>query len=213
MHEYGHFPLLTEVLIAEDLKVVAEKKYSSVLGWDSPFEILCKLERDKERMQEAKTLHDFVDHTMNFTLTAYHMIDWVWSVVQRNPTDASDRFERDSWIAAIGFIPKKHEELLNWARAECPELEYCRQLANATKHLSCRLKDAASGVEFEVAPTLEWTRKQQEAPYASILDQHLAKNWRLVLVESGNEVDLSEVRDRVFGFWEDHSYRIYIGAE
>ena len=189
-----------------------EKNYTSVLGWDSPFDIACKLEREKERMQEAETLRDFVEHTMNFALTAYHMIDWVWAALQRVPVDGEAKFERDSWAAAIGYEPKTRDEVWSWAKSLCPELEYCRQLANATKHLSCRSKKDAPTAEFEVTPTAEWKRRQQKAPFTSILDDHRAENWRLVLVENGKQIDLVEIlRDRVFAFWSELTYRIYIG--
>jgi len=108
---------------------MAEKKYTSVLGWDSPFDIACKLEREMERMQETESLRDFVEHTMNFALTAYHMTDWVWDALQREPADGEVNFERDSWTAVIGYKPETLSEVRSWAISQCPELEYCRQLS------------------------------------------------------------------------------------
>ena len=189
-----------------------QKEYTSVLGWDSPFDIVCKLGREKMRMQEAETLQDFVDHTMNFALTAYHMIDWVWAALQRVPVDGKAEFERDSWAAVIGYEPKACEEVRSWAISLCPELEYCRKLANATKHLSCRLKKDAPTAEFEVTPTVEWKRRQKKDPYMCILDARRAENWRLVLVENGKQIDLAEILwDRVFAFWSELTHEIYIG--
>ncbi len=189
-----------------------EKKYTSVLGWDSPFDIACKLEHEIERMQRAETLRDFIEHTMNFALTAYHMIDWVWAALQRNPVDGKAKFERDKWIAVIGYKPKKCAEVWSWAMSRCPELEYCRQLANATKHLSCRSKKDAPNTEFGITPTAEWGRQQKKAPFMSIVDDHRAENWRLVFVENGKYIDLAEVlQDRVFVFWKELTHRIYIG--
>lgn len=191
---------------------MAEKKYTSVLGWDSPFDIACKLEREMERMQDAESLRDFVEHTMNFALTAYHMIDWVWGALQQEPADGETSFERDSWTVAIGYKPETLSEVRSWAISQCPELEYCRQLANATKHLSCCSKKDAPTAEFEVTPTAEWKRQQQKAPFTSILDDHRAENWRLVLVDDGKQIDLAEIlRDRVFAFWTELTYGIYIG--
>lgn len=190
---------------------MAEKKYASVLGWDSPFDMACKLCREMERMRDAETLRDFVEHTMNFALTAYHMIDWVWEAVRRDP-DGDGGFERDSWIAAIGYEPKGLADVRRWAMGQCPELEYCRQFANATKHLSCRFTGDAHSGRFEVLPTAEWKRQQQKEPFKSLLDDHRAENWRLVLVEDGKDIELVEIlRDRVLRFWEELSYEIYIG--
>ncbi len=167
------------------------KKYTSVLGWGSPFDIVCKLEREMERMQDAKTLRDFVEHTMNFALTANHMIEWVWAVLQLDPVDDRAKFERDSWVAAIGFKPKKIKQVKLWAKSQCPELDYCRQLANATKHLSCwPINGVTPTAEFEVTSTAEWKRRQQKTPFTSLLDDHRAENWRLVLVENGKQIDL-----------------------
>lgn len=197
-----------------DIGDMIGKKYTSVLGWGSPFDIACKLEREMERIQEAKTLRDSVEHTMNFVLTANHMIDWVWAVLQRVPVDGGEKFEKDNWVAAIGYEPKTLAEVRSWAKSLCPELEYCRQLANATKHLSCSpTNDApAPTAEFEVTSTVEWKRRRQKAPFTSVLDDHRAENWRLVLVENGMKIDLVEIlRDRVFAFWSELTYRIYIG--
>jgi hypothetical protein len=163
-------------------------------------------------MQGANTLDEFVEHTMNFALTAYHMTDWVWAVIQRGTIEAAQKWERDQWIAVMGFESKALYDVIHWARVECPELEYCRQLANASKHLSCKLNKDAPAAEFEVAATEEWRRRQKEAPFMSILNSHLAENWRLVLIDDGKEVDLVEVLERrVFGFWSELTYRIYIG--
>jgi hypothetical protein len=36
-----------------------QKKYVSVLGWNSPFDLVCKLEHEKKRMRSAQTLDEF----------------------------------------------------------------------------------------------------------------------------------------------------------
>ena len=189
------------------------RKFGSILGWSSPFELICKLERELERIDNTKTLDELVDHTMNFALTAYHMVDWVWELLQRDPVDDWDRIERESWIAAIGHEPKKGE-VHEWAFKQCPELEYCRQLANATKHLSCSMKEGAPAAEFEIVPTDVWKQRQKKEPFKSLLSQRDAMNWRLTLVDGNQRVDLINVfRERVFEFWSEHTHEIYIGYQ
>lgn len=189
-----------------------QQKFQSVLGWSSPFDMVCKLESELERIDHAKTLRELVEHTMNFALTAYHITEWVWELLQRSPADESERLERDSWIGEIGHKPQTKQELRRWAHERCPELKYCRQLANATKHLSCDLKHGVSAAEFEVAATDVWERRTAGSPFTSILDQHRAENWRLMLVDGDQRLDLINVfRERVFEFWSELSYSIYIG--
>ena len=191
-----------------------QQKFQSVLGWSSPFDMVCKLESELERIDHAKTLRDLVEHAINFALTAYHITDWVWELLQRSPADGSERLIRDSWIVAIGHEPQTREELWHWAYERCPELEFCRQLANATKHLSCCLKHGASAAEFEVAATDVWERRKAESPFTSIMDQHRAENWRLMLVDGDQRLDLINVfRERILEFWSGLIYSIYIGGD
>jgi len=191
---------------------MAETKYQHVLGWSSPFDLVCKLENECHRMEEAETLRDLVDHTMNFALTAYHMSEWVWEVVQRRLADDGDELERADWIAAIGFEPKSPQDVRDWALSACPELEYCRQLANATKHLSCRGRKGAPAAEFSVARRSK--SDDEKRSFASLLDDHLSKNWRLVIVDVAGETDLVEVlQTKVWPFWSNLTWSIYIGDE
>ena len=89
--------------------------FDSILGWSSPFELICKLDRELERIDNSKILDELVDHTMNFALTAYHMTDWVWKLLERKPIDD---WERQSWIVAIGHEPQKEYEIRRWALQE-----------------------------------------------------------------------------------------------
>ena len=189
-----------------------QENIREVLGWSSPFEMVCKLENELERIEDAKTLRELVEHSMNFAFTAYHITEWVWALLERRPTDDSGRFERQSWIAVIGYEPQTWNELRNWACERCPELEYCRQLANATKHLSCQMKKGAFAAKTEVVATDKWRKRTAEAPFESILDQHRAENWQLILVDGEKRLDVIEIfRDRVFEFWSNLADRIYIG--
>ena len=191
---------------------MGQQKFSEVLGWSSPHDMFCKLESELERIDDAETLRELVEHTMNFAFTAYHITEWVWALLKRSPTDEGERFERESWIAVIGHEPESIEDLRSWAHGCCPELEYCRQLANATKHLSCYMAKGAFAAETEVAATVKWKKRTAEAPYESILDQHQAENWQLIFVDGEKRLDVIEIfRDRVFEFWSDLTYRIYIG--
>ncbi len=193
---------------------IQPQEFQNVLGWSSPFDMVCKLESELERIDDAETLRDVVEHTMNFALTAYHITEWVWNLLKRKPTPESEKFERASWISVIGHEPQTKKEMRDWVLKHCPEIEYCRQLANATKHLSCCMKEGVSAAEIEVAATDEWEKRTAEEPFVSILDQHRAENWQLILVDAGKRLDVIEIfRDRVFEFWSDLTYRIYIGGD
>ena len=189
-------------------------EFSEVLGWSSPFDMVCKLESELERIDNAKMLRERVEHTMNFALTAYHITEWIWALLKESPTDDNKRRERASWLAVIGCEPETKEKLMQWVENRCPEIKYCRQLANATKHLSCRLKEGTSTAEFEVAATGEWEQKTAEEPFKSILDSHRAENWQLILIDGEKRLNLIAIfRDRVFEFWSDLTHRIYIGDD
>lgn len=189
---------------------MAQKKYKSVLGYDSPFEFSCKLEREYHRMEQAKGRDELVDHAMNFALSANHMLDWIYEILQRDYKDPDPKFEIDSWIAVIGFKPQNFSELREWAEQQCPEMEYCRQLANATKHLSCKpKKNKAPTAEFNISPTEKWEDRQKREPFLSVLDCNDAKNWRLVIVDGDKTVDLKEVFWRVHLFWDNIVRQIY----
>ena len=187
-------------------------KFDSILGWSSPFELICKLDRELERIDGSKTLDELVDHTMNFALTAYHMVDWVWELLQRKPIDDWEKMERGDWITAIGREPQNKGEVRDWALQQCRELEYCRQLANATKHLSCIMKGGAPAAGFEIIPTDEWKQRQKQEPFTSLLSRRDAVNWRLILIDGEERVDLIKIfREKVYAFWSELTYEIYIG--
>jgi len=49
-------------------KEIIERAWMGLALW------VCKLEREKERMENANTLGEFVEHPMNLALTAYHRL-------------------------------------------------------------------------------------------------------------------------------------------
>ena len=153
---------------------------------------------------------------MNAALTANHLIDWIWAATQLDPAGASTpieaaswQFERDEWTSAMGFRPKRRDDVWKWAKKRCPELEYCRQLANASKHLECTSKTDVPAEQFDVIATKAFRERQKKTPFTSILELHRAKNWRPVLRDGAREIDLIEMlHEKVFGFWSDLGHRI-----
>ncbi len=48
--------------------------------------MLAKLEREYRRFCESSTLHDLVDHVTNFSVTGWHLVDWLWVAIRDKPS-------------------------------------------------------------------------------------------------------------------------------
>jgi len=93
---------------------------------------LCeKLNRELGRLNDARNREDIADHAINFAVTAWHLIDWVWATHERN--DEYFAFKGEAKRASGGW--KCLADFRDYIVGREPRLENCGLFANSAKHL------------------------------------------------------------------------------
>jgi hypothetical protein len=98
----------------------------------TPVHLLEKISRDLIRFHKSAdpSSRDYryqSDHAMNFVISAWHMIEWLYR---------SDSIDIPKVSACKTF-----EEFRDLVLQECPDLKICRELANGAKHFVLREND------------------------------------------------------------------------
>lgn len=103
-------------------------------GLQKPRDWCEKLVREFDRLKASPTdKHDTIDHGINFAITAWHMVDWVWVLHFRDRPDDQKRLGLSLGENANATDPPWpfREATLS----QCPALTYCRDICNGTKHV------------------------------------------------------------------------------
>src|SRR5579875_1181810 len=125
-------------------------------GLNSCRDMRDKLEREIERMAQA-TDRD----AMNAAVTAWHLVEWIWDDTQHTP-GLRERLAHEAGCAPIRQFGK--EDFKAYARECCPDLAYCRIVANNTKHLFSNVYDDDPAFSTTVAPAnLKWVNGKDES--------------------------------------------------
>lgn len=95
---------------------------------ESPSDLLRKAIRELGRLKCAQLSfeeNDFVsDHGLNFSITVWHIADWVWKIY--NPNNKKN-------LQTLGL--KKFEDLHSLIRRESEALAICYEIATGSKHM------------------------------------------------------------------------------
>lgn len=100
-------------------------------GLDNCRDLCEKLNREFQRLETARNHEKITDHAINFAITAWHLIDWMWVIYQRD----------DEYFAFTGTAKKDSEKWKNLADFRKyitdrePRLRHCGLVANTAKHL------------------------------------------------------------------------------
>lgn len=101
--------------------------------------MLAKLERELERLVSATfDPQAVVDHSINCSLTAWHMVDWVWQLHFRANLTAQQCLAAQAHRASptsaknSSFAPKEFKKALFHM---CDGLKACEDIAIGTKHV------------------------------------------------------------------------------
>jgi hypothetical protein len=151
-------------------------------------DIFAKLYREKRRFEQAGSDNEGrkeqVDAAINFAITAWHMIDWVW---HRQEHELRKRFG-----------VKCFNEFQSEMRRQCPDLAVCDVIANAAKHggVARPREDRPELVTVLVAEAIA-----QGQPGVELNAVVVDRDWSLKLSVNGKAEDPHAVFHRVFGFW------------
>ena len=167
---------------------LTELESGHVFRMRSVHEIFAKLHREKRRFEKAGSNNegrkDQVDAAVNFAITAWHMIDWVW---HRREHELREYF-------GVSSLREFQDEM----RRQCPDLAVCDVIANALKH-------GGTAHTREDRPEIETVLIAEpvaEGAAGVELDAEVADpKWSLNIRVNGRTEDPHAVFYRVFGFW------------
>ena len=121
---------------------------SNLFGISNPFEYAKKLEREYERLSSSssKSIQDKVDHALNFSFVAWHLVDRVF-----NHPDTHKALKEKG----IDSFKEFHTQVFR----SCPELQICYDLSINFKHFND---------ERNKAKTVKYAAKVPESVVTSI---------------------------------------------
>lgn len=101
-------------------------------GVTTPRDMFAKLGRELSRLETCKHNKDDVDDTaINFALSAWQLVDWVWKEYFQ---DKPDTWEQVNVNGRPGWkVPNSFRTHLT---KQCPELGLCAGIAGNTKHVN-----------------------------------------------------------------------------
>lgn len=155
--------------------------------------ILCKAERELERLKQAKSHHDLADHAKNLAVTLWHLADWVWEC------------HSDLVRAHLNLPPKDKEaqqEFLRVLTANSPCLGACDVIANAAKHGGFAEKKVRNRRDVNVV------RRLVDGDVTGILTGAETGIWSLEITIDGHSHRAADLFASACHEWNDFLYRI-----
>jgi hypothetical protein len=162
-------------------------------------DVLGKLERELDRFKRATLRQDQSDHAANFTLTAWHLAEWVW----HSPLSPTLKAKV---AAECGLTVKQFDigAFRPWLGAKCRALQYCYIVCTASKHTKIDRRDdpqvttliSLSDVVYVTPPrspddvTVEW----------------IDVDWTHKMVDGDKRIPLAEAFEEVLRFWTEFIY-------
>ncbi len=167
---------------------LTELESGHVFRMRSVHDIFAKLYREKRRFEKAGSNNEGrqnqVDAAVNFAITAWHMIDWVWHRREHELREC----------LGVKCLREFQDEM----RRQCPDLAVCDVIANAAKH-------GGTAHEREDRPEIETVLIADPVAegaagvelYAVVADPE----WSLMVRVNGKPKDPISLFNRVFLFW------------
>ena len=170
---------------------LTELESGHVFRMRSVHDVFAKLNCEKRRFELAGSDNEGrqnqVDAAVNFAVTAWHMIDWVW---HRREQELRERL-------GVKCLREFQDEL----RRQCPDLAVCDVIANAAKHggTAHKRKDRP-----EIETVLIAEPVTEGAVGVELYPVVADSEWSLEIRVDGRPKDPSGLFHRVHLFW--HRY-------
>ena len=163
--------------------------------------MLDKLGRELRRMRESSfAREDLVDSGVNFAITAWHLVEWVWA-------DIKGQYSLIASLAREAGTPAKEfgcEQLRAYALRGCPSLEVCGAIANSAKHVG------AEKVPKDVEETLVSAASASALGAISLGTTRLGVEHVLKIVSLGLRLPALTIFEAVFEWWQTFLDRHHI---
>lgn len=173
-------------------------------GADSTFDLvncrdlLQKLERELDRIRQCDDREELADLGFNFAVTAWHLTDWVWAdITSKHDLKVLLAARANKSASKFGLA-----EFRDWMRKLSEDLNHCRLIATASKHVGAERRPgdpgsftATGSVSFSGGPT--GAGPHGAAPHGAYYEK-----WVLKIIVNGERKPGLDVFDRVCRFWK-----------
>jgi hypothetical protein len=130
-------------------------------------------------------------HAFNFSVTAWHLADWVWEDLgDERRAYIAERFNRE--------ITRK-SDLQRILAGNCRELHICRQIANGSKHK----KLSSKSIDPSVRVGIEWKQTARGAGELTAGAPLADFSYDLFINDQGTSRPAVEVFKIVRNYWHD----------
>ena len=181
--------------------------------------MLGKLENEIRRARDAPTREDLADHCTNAAWTARHLFERVWADMKGNWT-VKAAVAKEAGVPCGEFDRDAFEDFVQ-SGSQCPELAYCRLIADASKHVGADVFPGDPDFEIQASAGPSLTPSSSFTfgglDWLPVYDDGRTTRWAFKIVEGKdldgedrtNAVDLfHKVRD----YWADFIDRHGIGS-
>ena len=152
---------------------------------------MAKMERERQRYEQALSRVDKSDHATNFVVTAWHMADWIW---------ASTGAPKDQVAHSLGksVDQLKLSDFHSWIKKECPPLEYCQIIGNFSKHAESRWDRPNVDTTVSVGTSYSFSPiTASSTATAEWVDNKLT----FKVIDDGRRLSASDLFQDIEGFW------------
>jgi len=149
-------------------------------------------------------------HLVNFAMTAYHLIEWVWEDLEHQPAT------KNKVAAALGIPTNqftKNAFVVHVMHA-CPGMEVCQAIANGTKHVEYdgprkvrQVETFVSSGPSHIEAGVTDAENVVLIPRATTpMEMTVFSGTPKVIVDGVKSGDVREIFDQVLQWWTDFIY-------
>lgn len=149
-----------------------------------------KLRRESERLNSASDPEEISDHAINFALTAWHLIDWLWKEHElgRMQFKGAAKAESANWV--------KPGDFRDYICAQEPRIHVCGLIASTAKHRLLKDKRWPDQSEFE-------TVVSAAVRETSTGVEQVITEWKPKTVQGDERRDFGLEAQCVLDFWSN----------
>lgn len=171
-------------------------------------DVLRKLERELKRIRRCNDREELADLGFNFAVTAWHLADWVWADTKGQHALRA-ALATEAGVRAPEFDFEEFQDLM---RRRSEDLNYCRLIATASKHVGTDHLPGDPGSLTATGSVAPSSGLLGGGPLAtSPLAVGGGGTYVLKIIVDGNRIPAVEVFERVLEFWAQFIYGHQIG--
>jgi hypothetical protein len=178
-------------------------KQLQTFGLNSCRDLCEKLKRELNRLNAAKGREDITDHCINFSITAWHLCDWIWEKHKAN----DDRFLFLKQTKADSALWKTLGDFRKYIDSREPRIRVCGLIANSAKHLELEEKRWPEKNAISVPVSAKRADgKDEPITFSNIFQGGVI--WTPKIVDAkGNRLDAKVEFEHVLSFWFQFVYQ------